>query len=82
MHGLSRWCCGQITPIAKGRLVWIRAEGMLYSVFFFFLTQSPHMSLKRISSHLKVTLFFLLGKGDSRGKNNLERNSCKESEFL
>lgn len=36
MHGLSRWCCGQITPVAKGRLVWIRAEGMLYSVFFFF----------------------------------------------
>lgn len=58
MHGLSRWCCGQITPVAKGRLVWIRAEGMLYSVFFFFfffLTQSPHVSL---SSKSYIIFFF------------------------
>lgn len=54
MHGLSRWCCGQITPVAKGRLVWIRAEGMLYSVFFF-LTQSPHVSL---SSKSYIIFFF------------------------
>lgn len=77
MHGLSRWCCGQITPVAKGRLVWIRAEGMLYSVFFFSHTVSTCESLIQ-----KLHYFFLLGKGDSRGKNNLERNSCKESEFL
>lgn len=57
-------------------------KGCCILSFFFFLTQSPHVSLKRISSHLKVTLFFLLGKGDSRGENNLERNCCKESEFL
>lgn len=50
----------------------------ILSFFFFFLTQSPHVSL----SSKSYIIFFLLGKGDSRGKNNLERNSCKESEFL
>lgn len=49
----------------------------ILSFFFFSHTVSTCESLIQ-----KLHYFFLLGKGDSRGKNNLERNSCKESEFL
>lgn len=52
-------------------------KGCCILSFFF-----PHTVSTCESLIQKLHYFFLLGKGDSRGKNNLERNSCKESEFL